>query len=57
VSGLVVDAGKTGGPKLYLVGEKSDKLLVLDGNSGQLEADIKLRDEATGTTALAHRYT
>jgi outer membrane protein assembly factor BamB len=52
VSGLVVDAGKTGGPTIYLVGEKPNKLLVLDGNSGQLEADIKLRDEATGTPLL-----
>jgi len=52
VSGLVVEAGKTGGPTIYLVSEKSDKLLVLDGNSGQLEADIKLRDEATGPPLL-----
>jgi outer membrane protein assembly factor BamB len=52
VSGLVVDAGRTGGPKVYLIGEKRDKLLVLDGNSGQLEADIKLRDEATGPPLL-----
>ncbi len=52
VSGLVADAGKTGGPKIYLIGEKSDKLLVLDSNSGQLEADIKLRDEATGPPLL-----
>ena len=52
VSGLVVDAAKTGGPKIYLVSEKPDKLLVLDANSGQIEADIKLRDEATGPPLL-----
>jgi outer membrane protein assembly factor BamB len=52
MSGLVVEAGKTGGPTIYLVSEKSDKLLVLDGNSGQLEADIKLRDEAAGPPLL-----
>jgi hypothetical protein len=33
VSGLVVDVAKTGGPRIYLVSEKPDKLLVLDGNS------------------------
>jgi outer membrane protein assembly factor BamB len=52
VSGLVVDAGNTGGPTIYLVSEKPGKLLVLDGNSGQIEADIKLRDEATGPPLL-----
>ncbi len=52
VSGLVTDSGRTDGPKVYLIGEKLDKLLVLEGNSGQVDAEIKLRDEATGPPLL-----
>lgn len=37
---------------LYLVGEKTDKLFVLDSNSGQLKSQIELRDDAVGPPVL-----
>jgi outer membrane protein assembly factor BamB len=39
-------------PDIYLVGEKADRLLVLDSNSGQLKSQIELRDDAVGPPVL-----
>ena len=51
-SGLVVDAGRSGLPEVYLIGEKQQKLLILDGNTGQIESQVTLRDEALGPPVL-----
>lgn len=37
---------------LYLVGEKAEKLVVLDSSTGQLKSQIELRDEAVGPPVL-----
>ena len=36
------------GSEIYLVGEKADKLLVLDSATGQLKSQMTLKDEAAG---------
>ena len=51
-SGLVVDIGRNSEPEVYLLDEKLDTLFVLDGNTGKVETQSKLRDEAIGPPVL-----
>jgi hypothetical protein len=48
----VVDIGRNSEPEVYLVDEKLDSLFVLNGNTGKVETQAKLRGEAIGPPVL-----
>ena len=50
----VASSGSVIGNDIYLVGEKANKLLILDSATGQLKSQMRLKDYAIGPPLLIH---